>query len=166
MWIAPVQSPAAYASLDSWSADLAGFDFSVVRKVAADATFTIWFGEEELLAPGQAAGALDLTGPLDHDFSGEATFLAPRDGVLHGLGGWFVADLSPGVRLTNAPPIRGSWMHAFLPVRSPVEVAAGEEIRARVEVRTEDELWRWWVEAAGVEQSGSTLAAHVQPLRG
>ena len=79
---------------------------------------------------------------------------------------WFAADLSPGVRLSNAPPARGSWMHAYLPLREAVAVHAGDAIRARVEVLTPDELWRWWVEAAGAVQGGSTMAAHLQHLRG
>jgi hypothetical protein len=62
--------------------------------------------------------------------------------------------------------MRGSWQHAYLPVKQAVEVQAGNEIRARVEVLTQDELWRCSVEAGGVTQSGSTLAAHLQHLRG
>lgn len=166
MWVAPVQSPAAFASVETWSPDLHGLDFSVVRDVAADATFVRWFDEEELLAPGAAVGAVDVTRAVDTSFAGEATFEAARDGVLHGLAGWFAADLSPGVRLSNAPPMRGSWMHAYLPVREAVAVHAGDPIRAHVEVLTPDELWRWSVEAAGVVQGGSTLAAHLQHLRG
>ena len=166
MWTAPVDSPGAYASVEAWGADVAGFDYTVVRDVAADATFTYWFSAEELLAGGSAVGAVDLTGPLDYTFAGEATFAAARDGVVHGLGAWFASDLSPGVRLDNEPPAQGSWMHAYLPVKNPVPVAAGDPIRARIEVLTVDELWRWSVEAAGVVQEGSTLAAHVQHLRG
>jgi hypothetical protein len=166
MWIAPAESPDAHASIATWSPDLHGLDFSVVQDIASDATFTRWFDEEELLAPGAAVGAIDLTGPLDHTFAGEAVFTAPRDGVLHGLAAWFAADLSPGVRLSNAPPMRGSWQHAYLPVKRAVPVRTGSEIRARVEVLTQDELWRWSVEAEGVAQAGSTLAAHLQHLRG
>jgi hypothetical protein len=166
MWIAPVQSPASFEVVQGWAHDLVGFDFSVVRDVAADATFTRWFSEDELLASGAAVGEVDLLGPLTTTFAGTATFTADRDGVAHGLAAWFAADLSPGVRLSNAPPMRGSWMHAYLPVREAVPVAAGDRIRAQVEVLTQDELWRWSVEAAGVVQSGSTLAAHVQHLRG
>ena len=165
-WAAPVQSPAAFQSVGGWPADLEGLDFSVVREVAGDATFTHFFDEHELLAPGAAVGALDLTGPLDTTFAGEATFTAERDGDLHGLAAWFAADLAPGVRLSNAPPARGSWMHAYLPVRTPIRVAAGDAIHARVEVLTVDELWQWSIEAGGAVREGSTLAAHVQHLRG
>ena len=166
MWIAPVQSPAAFESLDGWSRDVLGLDFSVVREVAADATFTRWFAEDELLAPGLAVGAVDLLGHPGTTFTGEATFTVPRDGTLHGLAGWFAADLSPTVRLSNAPPMRGSWMHAYLPVKHAVELSAGDTVRARVEVLTQDELWRWSVEAGGACQAGSTLAPHLRHLRG
>lgn len=166
MWVAPVHSAAAYESVRGWSPDHLGLDFSVVQDVAADATFTRWFDEDELLAPGAPVGAVDLLGPLTTTFAGEARFTADRDGVLHGLGAWFAADLSPGVRLSNAPPMRGSWMHAYLPVKQAVPVTAGEPIRARVEVLTPDELWGWAVEGGGMVQGGSTLAPHVQHMRG
>ena len=166
MWIAPVQSPAAFESIEGWSPDVHGLDFSIVREVATDATFTRWFDEDELLAPGRAVGTVDLLGPLGTTFAGEATFTPARDGTLHGLAAWFAADLSPTVRLSNAPPMRGSWMHAYLPVGQAVAVRAGEPVRARVEVLTQDELWRWSVEAGGVAQAGSTLAPHLRHLRG
>ena len=166
MWLAPVESPGAFASVAAWAPDLAGFDFSPVKDVAADAAFTRWFSDDELLAPGAAVGDVDLTGPLGFEFAGEASFSASRAGALHGLVGWFSADLSPGVRLSNAPPARSSWLHAYLPVKQAVEVAAGDTVHARLEVLTADELWRWSVEANGGRQKGSTLAAHVQHLRG
>ena len=163
-WVAPVDSPGSFESVNTWSAQLAGFDFTPVREVATDATFTRWFDESELLAEGRLIGAMDLTQGADL-IAGEASFTVARDGVLHGLGSWFSAELAPGVHLTNAPPRRGSWMHAFLPIAEPLEVRAGEDVRARVAVRSDDELWEWTVAVGGRVQSGSTLAAHVQPLR-
>jgi protein arginine N-methyltransferase 1 len=166
MWVAPVQSPGAFESLAGWSEDLVGLDFTAVRDVAADATFTRWFHEDELLAPGEPVGTVDLTTAAVTTFAGEAAFAAARDGTLHGLAAWFAADLAPGVRLSNAPPARGSWMHAYLPVAEEVALRRGDSIRARIEVLTADELWRWSVEAAGVAQEGSTLAPHLRHLRG
>lgn len=162
MWVAPVEAPVAHESVHRWSDDLAGFDYSPLREIAANATFTRWFDEDALLAPGAVLGAVGLTDP-PAAFSGAAGFTAARDGTLHGLAGWFAADLVPGVRLSNPPPVRGSWMHAYLPVNEPVPLSAGERIDVQAEVLTADELWRWSVEAAGAVQEGSTLT---DPLRG
>lgn len=163
-WIAPVEAPEAFAAVDTWTADLLGFDYSPVRDVAADVAFTLWFGADDALAPGAMMGSIDLTGPPLASLSGEAEFFAARDGFLHGLAGWFAAEISPGVLLSNAPPTRGSWMHAYLPVKEAVPVRAGDRIRACIAVRTDDELWEWTVEAGGNVQSGSTLAPHLRPL--
>jgi SAM-dependent methyltransferase len=165
MWIAPVESAAAFAAVDTWSADLLGFDYSPVRDVAADSIFTLWFGAGDALAEGVPIGAIDLAGPLaPGTFAGETEFRAQRDGVLHGLTGWFAAEIAAGVSLTNAPPVQGSWMHAYLPVKEAIPLQAGDRVRAQIEIRTRNELWEWSVEAGGSTQGGSTAAPHLRPL--
>lgn len=150
MWVAPVESHVDHEAVAVWSTDLLGFDYSPVRAIASEVNYVRWFAEEAAIAPGATVGAVDLTGPLDPAvFSGEAEFVAARDGLVHGLAGWFAADLAPGVRLCNAPPMKGSWMNAYFPVADAIPVQAGDRIRARVAVLSEDELWEWSVEAGG-----------------
>ena len=158
MWLAPVDSPLAHHAVDVWKDDLAGFDYSDLRTVAANQTFTRYFRAEAPIAEPASAGSVDLAVPLERTFfSGACDFTVGRDGTVHGLVGWFSADLAPGVVLDNAPPSRGSWMQAYFPIETPVAVSAGDPVGVRIAVLSDDEHWQWTVEAGGVRQQGSTL---------
>ena len=158
MWLAPVDSPLAHHTVDVWNDGLAGFDYRALRTVAANVPFPRYFRTEAPIAEPASAGSVDLTGPLERTFfSGACEFSASRDGTIHGLAGWFSADLAPGVVLDNAPPSRGSWMQAYFPIETPVAVTAGDPVRVRIAVLSDDEQWQWTVEAGGVRQQGSTL---------
>ena len=158
MWLAPVDSPLAHHAVDVWKDGLAGFDYSGLRTVATNIPYPRYFRAEAPIAEPASAGSVDLTGPLERTFfSGGCAFTAARDGNVHGLAGWFSAELAPGVVLDNAPPSRSSWMQAYFPVETPVPVRAGDPVGVRIAVLSDDEQWQWTVEAGGVRQQGSTL---------
>jgi protein arginine N-methyltransferase 1 len=166
MWIAPIDCPLAHRSISVWSEDLLGFDYSPLRAFAANVAHTRYLPADAPVADGIMFGAFDLTAPIEETmFSAESTFVAHRAGTLHGLGGWFGADLTPTVRLESTPPVEGSWMHAYFPIEEPVPVAPGDEITVRVTVLSDDELWQWKVDAGGRVQKGSSLAPHLQAFR-
>lgn len=69
---------------------------------------------------------------------------------MHGVGGWFSAELGEGIVLTNAPPNRAlNWHHAFFPLETPLEVSAGDELRIVVSSAVNGSIWRWKVDRAG-----------------
>jgi predicted RNA methylase len=166
MWVAPIECELGHRSVSVWSEDLLGFDYSPLRPLAANVAHTRYLPAEAPIAEPAMLGAFDLVSPIEETmFSATASYAASRNGVVHGLGGWFAADLTPTVRLENTPPIEGSWMHAYFPVTDPVPVAAGDPIDVRVTVLTDDELWQWSVDAGGKVQKGSSLPTHLQSFR-
>src|SRR5262249_27526084 len=67
----------------------------------------------------------------------EATFTSTRKGTLHGLAGWFRAQLAPGVTLTNAPgaPDAMQRRNAFFPLGEALAIESGTTIRAAWSLR-------------------------------
>ena len=74
-----------------------------------------------------------------------AEFKARRRGLLHGLAGWFEAELAPGIWMTNAPgkPEAITRPQAFLPVDPPIALSKGEMIRTNVVIRHAEETIVW-----------------------
>jgi type I protein arginine methyltransferase len=166
MWAAPIESEHAHRVVSRWSPDLLGFDYSALRGLAANVGHVRFFRTNVWIAEPAVLGAFDLTQPDPATlFAAEAEFAAARDGLVHGFASWFAAELTPTVRLDNTPPRRGSWMQAYFPVDVPIEIAKGDPIKVRVTVLSDDELWRWSVEAGGRVEKGSTLEPHLQAFR-
>lgn len=158
MWLAPVESPVAFEAVDVWTPSLAGFDYASIRSLAANIPYPRYFREESRIAPPGLAGSVELGGPIERTFfSGGCEFAVERDATLHGLAGWFSTELADGVTLDNAPPSRSSWMQAYFPVEAPVPLAAGDPVKVRVAVLSDDEHWQWTVDAGGRRQQASTL---------
>jgi predicted RNA methylase len=144
----PLESPQAYRAVEFW-AELYGIDFSPLRPYAVNIFHDVRLSPESLLTAPVRVGAIDLHRLERVTFSGAATCQASRAGVMHGLGGWFDAELAPGVRLTNQPPGRDShWMQVFLPLAEPVPLATGDRLAIRIQ-SVDGTEWRWRVEAEG-----------------
>ena len=90
-----------------WKEPVHGIDFSLLEEkelqqgLARKGDVPL----ETLLASGKVMFALDLVSATAEDpwQSGQLSFTVERDEVLTGFLGWFVADLSPSVRLDTGP---------------------------------------------------------------
>ncbi|WP_455243341.1 hypothetical protein, partial [Petrachloros mirabilis] len=80
----------------------------------------------------------------------ELSVYAQRKGKLHGLAGWFNAELMPGLSISNGPNDKAShWGLAFFPIDKPVFVDRGNRIAAKVQSTGNGEYWNWRVEVNG-----------------
>jgi hypothetical protein len=88
------------------------------------------------------------------------SFAATRAATLHGLGGWFRAELAPGVVVTSSPLAdeRIQRDAAFLPIPRPVRVARGETVTVSVTVRPQGDVVAWQVTVGGQTFRQSTFA--------
>lgn len=134
LWLAPTESQTLYDEDGPgfWRNEIHGIDFSrleeeELKQGLASKTMIL---PEDLMAPGQAILSLDLaTATREDPFqSGEVEFLAARAGRIDGFAGWFVAQLSPSVRLDTGPgePMT-HWMQTYLAF-PPMEVEEGQRI--------------------------------------
>ena len=145
LFLAPVEHAPEHEAIDFWDSRPAGFDFASVRTMAVnnriwvDLDATSLLADEALVAtldPGQvSAEALSLT----------ASFTAGRAGTFNGWGGWFSAQLSPSVAMSNSPadPLRIQRKHQLLPLPAPVAIEAGTRLEAKVVVEPRAQELAW-----------------------
>ena len=133
LWIVPVECPKIYRKIDFWKSNLYGVDFSPVYTLATHHLYVEELHRGNFLSEPASLGKIKLLEVDNPRFSGEVTLTVKRRGVLHGLGGWFSAELCSGVFLSNQPPNRAkSWKNIFLPIEHPVPVERGDRLRIKI----------------------------------
>ena len=115
-----------------WKRSLRDIDLSSLEseEIAQALPIKVLVQPEELLAPAQPLLSLDLVRAQVDDLrcSGRLKFRAARAGVLHGVAGWFRAQLSPRICLDtgpDAPPTH--WQQLYFPL-TPRPVLEGERL--------------------------------------
>jgi precorrin-6B methylase 2 len=147
-WVTAVECPEAFAQIEFWNTRPAGVDVTPARAIAANTGYPRHLKADELLAAPVCAGRVDLTRDVPLPLRLTARLLVERTGMLHGLGGWFVAQLSPRVTMTNSPlaPNRINRRNVFLPFDRPVEVAQGDVTEVALQALPEDSVLVWQAE--------------------
>src|SRR3954453_7987753 len=98
-------------------ADRHGLDFSVLRAYARNQVQVPRVDPQAFLGPPVPAAAIDLVELAQNEVRASVTLPIERDGTVHGVAGWFDAELAEGVRLGNPPPALGSsWAHVLFPM--------------------------------------------------
>jgi protein arginine N-methyltransferase 1 len=145
--VAPVEDAALFDNVQFWLAQPAGFDFSPAHQLAANTGYPKLLTADSLLGPELTACSIDMMNARADAFAFEAPLRVARRGTLHGIGGWFSAQLSPSVTLTNAPTAerRLQRRNVFLPIADAVPVEAGDEVSVRIHVIPPDTV-TWSVE--------------------
>jgi protein arginine N-methyltransferase 1 len=148
MIVGLVESEDIRSRIAFWSERAAGFDLASGTPVAQNTGYTLELTAADLLSEGRCAGVLDVRTAGPDMFRVHADLTASRNGTLDAIGGWFIADLVPGVTMTNAPsaPDRISRQHVAFPLGTTVTVATGDRVRVDMRVRPADHLVRWTVD--------------------
>ena len=146
IFLVPVQAAGPYEQVDGWR-DQHGFLLSSMRQSAANSEFRV---DQDDVEPLGEPIQIDARSSSDvSPISGKCSWTATSDGMLHGLSGWFNAQMSPSVRLTNNPNDPGRmnrWLN-FYPVERPVVVEHGMQIEATIDIRPEARLVTWSLKA-------------------
>jgi type I protein arginine methyltransferase len=150
MLVAPVASPRAWASVSDWEIEIEGLDLRPARELAPHNPYLSSIDPTELLGAGQIVGSVDLRAdPLATATSGTVRWEFPASATVHGLAGWFEADLAPGVSIDTRPGSGSHWKPVFLPASRPVFVPAGNELQAKVMTDEEAGELRWQLASNG-----------------
>jgi len=167
MIVGLVESEDIRSRIAFWSGRADGFDLAPGTTVARNTGYSLELTAADLLSDGRCAALLDARTAGPEMFRVHAELTASRDGTLDAIGGWFIAELVPGVTMTNAPsaPDRISRQHVAFPLGAPVTVAAGDRVRVDMRVRPADHLVRWTVDVRDGEQriTRSTLNGMLLP---
>ncbi|OQC17494.1 methyltransferase domain-containing protein [Candidatus Skiveiella danica] len=155
-----VESEKCHQLAEGWAAPGIPGQFHWLRQQGINTKYAVNLQADEVLAGPTELGCIDLRADNPEFFSWTAELTVARDGVMHGLAGWFECELAENVWMTNSPlsaqAIKRS--QAFLPIDGPLAVKAGELVSATVMARPADRLIAWDVRhpASGRKFSHST----------
>jgi len=146
--LAPVEAPELFGQVEFWSTRPAGFDLSPARALAANTGYQVNLSAESLCGEPGLIASVCLNHASKEPFHGEFSTTISRCCTMHGLGGWFVAQLAKGISMTNSPlsPGRIQRRQIYFPLNRSVDVKEGDCVRVRMVVRPADALVNWNVE--------------------
>lgn len=155
LWAAPVEQDEHWATVDFWTKPVCGFDMSPARDIAVNTGYPVHLQSQDLLSPPVHLLAADPGKRVLAPWKMEASMTAERAGTLHGIGGWFSAEMSPGVAMSNSPldPDRINRRNVFLPVDQPIAVDAGDHIDLRLQVSPYEIVLSWEVAVRGPQDA-------------
>jgi hypothetical protein len=156
-WIALVEAPETWKQVEFWNNSSTGFDLRPARAIAVNTGYPVTLDSSQLLSQPAQVATLDLLAFDSDSWSIDATLSATRPGTLHGIGGWFSAELSPNSSMTNSPLAarRIDRRNVFLPVDRPIALESGDVARVKMHVIPSELLLTWKVD---VSRSGDVLA--------
>jgi len=146
MFAVPIESEDDYHRVDNWDYYYYTFDFSPLHDLASSNLLWLDLSPEMFLSEPASLMFAELAQVEDGDFSAEASYVVKREGTVHGIGGWFTAELTPTVRLSNVPPSKTpSWSHTFMPLEWPLAVEAGDSLHLKIHTTHDAAQWQWQV---------------------
>jgi type I protein arginine methyltransferase len=160
LFAVPLEVPKLHRRVEEWSTAVCAIDYSGVGQFATNQLHWIKFASDSTLSEPQPWANVLLREATKDAASGDASFTCTRDGTLHGIGGWFEAELTPGVSLSNSPSSQTtSWSRALLLLGKPVTVRIGDRVDVKLSAHANGSLWRWHVRCTRqVEEEQVVLA--------
>jgi Arginine methyltransferase oligomerization subdomain/Ribosomal protein L11 methyltransferase (PrmA) len=161
MYVDPVECPEIWNHVEFWNGSPGGFDFRPARSWAANTGYPVKLAAAQLLGEPGRFCSQDLTQPVGRALRGEVRVQARRAGVMHGIGGWFSAQLSGSVTMTNSP-LAGNSIHrrnAFFPIDRPISLVPGDCVHISMHIVPTEMQATWTVEVHGPPESSSGSAS-------
>jgi PRMT5 oligomerisation domain/Ribosomal protein L11 methyltransferase (PrmA) len=169
LFAAPVSAPEFYDLLSFTAPQRFGLDLAAVKELALNQPQGTRITAAQCLSPAIPLCTINLATsdrPTADRLDIQVDFPLEQEGTMHGIAGWFEADLSPSVILSNAPTSRpSSWQHRFFPLLQPVVLTGGERLALRLRMdclETDHFIWRWDSRVIRVERGVSVTVAHFQ----
>ena len=145
--IGAVESEKGHQLAEAWQAPGIPPEFHWVRQYSVNGKHAVNLERDELLTDPAELCCIDLQVDQPDFFSWSAQLTVQRDGVLHGLAGWFECELAEGIWMTNSPLSDAGIdrPQAFLPIDEPLPVKSGEVLDVTVMARPADHMIAWVV---------------------
>ena len=149
LWTAAAESWDDHALVDDWRAPAFTLDLSAARERASSTLWWVDLAAKNLIADPHLVAEIELGSVDDSSVRGSGVMSSGRRGTIHGLACWFDAELSPGIRVSNAPPAAApSWSQALLPIERGLAALPGDEFSWSVEAAANGAKWQWELEPA------------------
>jgi SAM-dependent methyltransferase len=157
LFVVPVNYPEMWRVASFWDKRHAGLKMSPVHSAAFNTDYQTDRPPRRMLGKPARIFTYDLADLTPERFSARATIEVSGTGVMHGLSGWFTAELAPGVSMTNSPFSKGRIRRAaaFFPIEKPITLGKGERVDITMTAIAAQGLLTWKVvlfNAKGREQ--------------
>lgn len=158
LFLVPVELPKFYEHvIDFWVTGCQGLDYSPVRELTVNNFHPLKLHEGTFLSEPTQVERIVFAETKRAEVNTNVSFYATRRGRLHGLAGWFNAELAPGLQVSNGPGDRAShWGLAFFPIDRPVPVERGNRILTEISSTDNGEYWHWRIDVNGHRFEQST----------
>jgi protein arginine N-methyltransferase 1 len=150
--IALVENARLHGRVQFWKSRPANFDATPAFEIAANTGYPARVRPDHLLSAPATAATLDLLVEPPEPLRAAGTLQASRSGTLHGICGWFTAELSPGVTMTNAPLSKDRIFRRpiFFPIPEAVAIEAGTIVDVAMRILPANTIYTWEVRIAPV----------------
>ena len=155
--VAPVSDTGLAAAVRFWCERPAGFDMSPAHACAANSEYSTRLEPDQCLGEAVVGVSVDVPTITREPLALDVSLPIARRGLLDGIGGWFTADLAPGVIMTNSPLSRDriDRRNVYFPI-DPVAVEPGDLVALRMRILPAAVVVAWRGEVA---RAGRTIAS-------
>lgn len=138
-------APDAYRVVSLWDDEIEGLDLKAVRGLASSTPRWVQASAVQLVGEPAVFQELDLRVAQPARLAGSLAFTSPSAATVHGLAGWFVAELAERIFVTNDPlsAERIDREVLFLPFEQPLSLRAGQRVDVRLHVDPDDMSFTW-----------------------
>jgi protein arginine N-methyltransferase 1 len=157
IFVAPVNFPEMWRIVSFWSKNPAGLKMWPAQRIALNTGYPTGKRPRRLFGKPARMFTLDLTEVTPERFHAETEIEVTTAGVMHGLSGWFAAELAPGIVMTNSPFSQGriGRRAAFLPLEKPLALRKGDHLKITMGMIPAQTMLTWKVtvlNSRGVEK--------------
>lgn len=167
IFLVPVEVKDIYDDINFWGKNRYGIKFGALRKMAINNQYNRYIEKKNYLSKPLLLESIDLYKASQSNFNETAGFTLTREGIFHGLAGWFEARLSEKITLSTASPDRTpSWDIAFFPVDKLHKVNKGDHITSKVSLSKwrRNVMWNWDIKIES--KSGKIVRFNHSTFRG
>lgn len=160
--VAPVTASDVWERIEFWRSSPAGFDLTPTHLVAMNTGYCVQLKAPQLLGPPSTLARLDLAVDVPPLVQADTTLTMDRPGLLHGIGGWFSAQLSPHVSMTSSPLVadRIQRSNVVFPIGTPVALPKGARVCVAMTIAIEPLIVSWRVHVDQANGAHEAVFAH------
>jgi SAM-dependent methyltransferase len=124
-----------------WKKQLYGLDYTDFASCQVNDIHISTFAPENYLSAPIEIINIDMKHARNSNFKVRKRLKIVRNGICHGLAGWFQAVFPDGIVLDTAPdqPLT-EWWQSFFPIAEPVQVNLGEELIVSFATKADNEI--------------------------
>ncbi|MGI8559327.1 MAG: 50S ribosomal protein L11 methyltransferase [Solirubrobacteraceae bacterium] len=159
---APVESEEMWSHVAFWDTTPLDVKLGPGRTIARNTGYPVTYAPDALLSDAIVLASLDPSEDNGSPIRVRATATVGRTGVLHGVGGWFTAQLSPSVSMTNSPLAanRINRRNVFFPVDQPVPVEPGDNVEIAMLIAPAEVMVGWDVSVVAPDGTPKASSRH------